>query len=363
MDFKFQWLDDNGNQTGFLSKKGHFDGEMLVLDDVTVPAAVLTQVETRGNRMIVGTIDEDGEPMVCAFAVTKGNAGDLRRELGIARSAVWAKSHREDLEKEGRAGEFRAEKCPNCGAVIDLTGMPESPQVHCQFCDCIGTLDDQGFADQGAVRKHWEADYRLCDECGMYSKPRRFTILYLYFLIVVFGYNYRITWRCPGCMRGEAWKMLFGNLIFVFGVPVALVQLFRAYGGADVGAALPGLDKANLKARKGDLEGAIASYQSILEKVPTQAGVKYNIGLAILAQNDVQRAAKMFEYALNDCANYAPAARMLGGCYEQLGETEKLAELKRQWNAGKDPGEKEEASVEDLPLMEVDDAELGEEPA
>jgi len=30
-------------------------------------------------------------------------------------------------------------------------------------------------------------------------------------------------------MRGEAWKMFFGNLIFLLGVPVARIQLFRSY--------------------------------------------------------------------------------------------------------------------------------------
>jgi tetratricopeptide (TPR) repeat protein len=132
-------------------------------------------------------------------------------------------------------------------------------------------------------------------------------------------------------MRGEAWKMLFGNLLFLVGVPVAIVQLFRAYGGTDVGGKYPGLDSANVKARSGNFEQAIADYRKILDKQPVAAGVKYNIARAFLQREDFQGAAKMLEYALSDCANYGPAAHALAGCYERLGEQEKLAELKRQW--------------------------------
>ena len=137
--------------------------------------------------------------------------------------------------------------------------------------------------------------------------------------------------------------MLFGNLLFVLGVPLAMVQLFRSYGGSDVGGLYPGLDRANLKARKGNLQGAIDGYKAILEKQPVAAGLKYNIGLAFLHQEDAKtEAAKMFEYALADCANYRPAAAALAGCYEELGETDKLAELQKQW-AGDEDGATEEA--------------------
>jgi hypothetical protein len=159
--------------------------------------------------------------------------------------------------------------------------MPPSPQVYCPFCHTLGTMD----ALAGPIKA--EAQYRLCDQCGMYSKPRKFTIFYFYFLLVLYGFYQKETWRCPACMRPEAWKMLFGNLLFVIGVPVALVQLFRSYGGTDIGRLFAGLDSANLKARQGNLAGAIEAYRRILTEHPVAAGIKYNIGLAALSKNDL----------------------------------------------------------------------------
>ena len=130
--------------------------------------------------------------------------------------------------------------------------------------------------------------------------------------------------------------MLAGNLLFVLGVPVALVQLFRAYGGTDIGGLYPGLDKANLLARGRKFEKAVNAYQDILKKTPVAAGVKYNIALAFLHNDDVEGASQMLEFVMKDCANYDPAAGALLHCYTALGETQKLAALKELWQVPDD---------------------------
>ena len=70
--------------------------------------------------------------------------------------------------------------------------------------------------------------------------------------------------------------------------------------------------------------------------MPHSAGLKYNLGLALLKQGDTARAAETFQLALDDCSNYAPAYHVLSRCYEQLGETARLAELKAMWDDGSD---------------------------
>ena len=47
LHFKFHWLDEDGNEEGFRRKKGVFDGEILFLDDVEIPAAAMTDVQFR----------------------------------------------------------------------------------------------------------------------------------------------------------------------------------------------------------------------------------------------------------------------------------------------------------------------------
>ena len=194
----------------------------------------------------------------------------------------------------------------------------------------------------------------------MFSKPKRFTIFYFYFLLVVWGFSSRVTHRCPACMRGEAWKMLLGNMPFLLGIPVAIVQLFRCYGGKLTGSVTADLDAANLKARKGDMLAALQGYQKVLEQVPFAAGVKYNLALALLQQNEIQRAAETLELVLTDCANYAPAYSVLSGCYEHLGEEVKLKELRRVWGDDQQDvptADDDVAGVDETPgMLDEDDA-------
>ncbi len=320
--FKFKFLNSQGQEEGFFSKKGSFDGETLQLDNAAIPVSAIVHLDNRDNRVVLAVAQKEGDPATVLFAVTSGSVATLKAALGKARSAVWADLHQSELKAKGRGSEFHAVDCPHCQATIDLTGHRQSPQVNCEFCHTVGTLH--------APNKE-ESQYRICDECGMFSKPRKFTIFYFYFLLVVYGWSSRSTWRCPACMRGDAWKMLFGNLIFVLGVPVAIVQLIRAYGGADLSAMYKGLDSANIKARKGNLEGAIGEYRRILETYPNAAGIKYNIGLAFTQQNQLNEAAITLQAALNDCCNYRPAATLLAHCYTQLGREEDLAALKSEW--------------------------------
>ena len=321
--FKFHYVNEKGEQTTMFGKKGMLDDEHLTLGDATIPIAAIVEADVRDYFLILAVMTEKDEP--ATMVVKTGRAKWLKTELGRLRSAIWAEIRRKELEEEAQGHVFRSVTCPACRATLDLTGKEETPQVFCEFCHTISMLNGPSGTPES------EHGFRLCDECGMYSKPHRFTIFYFYFLVFVYGWRTGSTWRCPGCMRPEAWKMLLGNLLFVLGVPVALVQLYRSYGGTSVGTKYAGLDGANLRARRGDITGAIGAYQKILERVPVTAGVKYNIGTALVQQNQLEEAAQMFEYSLADCSNYAPSASALAQCYTTLGAEEKLADLKRAW--------------------------------
>ncbi len=326
--FKFHWLNDQGQPTSMMRKKGHFEGETVTLEEAEIPAAVIVESAVRENKMAITAIAADEQEEYVTMLIqlpSKKVAEELKKRIDLARSAAWARHHRKALEDKGLGHTFRQEQCPRCTATLILSDMPESPQLYCHFCDSLSTIDP------GADPISQERDLRLCEECGMYTRPQKFTIFYFYFLLVVYGFSSRSTWRCPPCMRGEAWKMLFGNLIFVLGVPTAIWQLARSYGGSSVGGPFKGLDTGNIKARKGDLAGALESYRTILGKVPVSAGVKYNLGMALLAQGNKEKAADSFELALQDCTNYVPAYGQLCHLLQELGETERLKELAQMW--------------------------------
>ncbi len=337
--FKFHWLNEQGVATTMFAKKASFDGKMLVLDETTIPVAAILQSVVRDNRLVLVIFTGVEENPVTHLLLQPSSikvTNDLKARLDIARSDVWAKQHQEELEKKGLGHTYRGEECPVCTATLILTDMPKSPQLYCHFCDSLSTIDPLNDPIKN------EKDFKICEECGMYSKPQKFTIFYFYFLLVVYGWWSKATWRCPACMRGEAWKMLFGNLIFVLGVPTAIIQLIRAYGSDAVSGTFKGLNSGNLKARKGDVVGALKNYRAILDRVPYSAGVKYNLGSALLRQGDQQRAADTFELALEDCSNYAPAYQQLKVLYPQLGETVRLKELDKMWSSGAEEENKEE---------------------
>ena len=346
--FKFQFLNEQGQPTGFFKKKGAWDGETLTLDDLALPAPMLLDVQVRESRLflVVPAPPEAEEPEAGdseaneeesaaegGFAVAtmglavvgKRTAATLKAAIDVARSGVWAESHREELQGAGRGAAFRTATCPHCAATVVLSDMPKTPQVFCTFCRTLWT--EKTAAEPPA----WEKVHRVCDECGYFAAPRKFTVFYFYFLLVVYGWNSRTTWRCPACMRPDAWKMLLLNAPFVLGVPVALTQLARTYGSDLVGGPYAGLDAGNKAARAGKFDAAIARYRAILERLGAGAGVKYNLGMALSGEGDADRAADAFLASLADCANYAPAYHQVMPLLETTGRAEELEELKRQW--------------------------------
>ncbi len=326
LKFKFQFLNEQGQATSLFSKKGEFDGEVLVLDKVSYPGNTLVAVERREQRMAVSALTSatSVETLALTFG-SKAIAVQVKQALDVARSAHGAEAHRQDLVRRGRGGAYRDAECGQCGATIVLSDLPITPQLHCPYCDTLATIQA---ADDIPVNEH---EFHLCDACHLFSRPQKFTVMYFWFVIVAYGYWTEEKFCCKGCMRGAAWKMLFGNLLFVLGVPWAAVQLIRSYSGSVVGGAFRGLDSGNVRARRGDAAGALKYYRSILERVPHSAGVKFNLGQGLIMQQDYASAAKSFEAALRDCANYFPAYGQLRQMYSHLGETEKLRELDLRW--------------------------------
>jgi hypothetical protein len=341
MNFKFRYLDENGRETGFLNSKGSFDGDTLVLGEHAIPAAFIMQTHMRQKYLVLGVLGENG-PVVLSLAINSGSAVQLKQAIDITRSRAQADFHKKKMVEEGRASDYREQLCQHCSATIVLANMPKTPQLYCDFCDTLTTVD----SPESAPPK--EHEFRICDECGLFSKPRLFTFLYFYFLLVVYGYSYRQAWRCPACMRNDAWTMLLANLLFVLGVPNALLQLWRSYGGGIGEPAFAGLDDANIQVKAGNVSAALPNYSAIIDRVPFCAGVKFNLGMGLIKQQDFEHARQTFEMSLDDCANYTPSFRGLMHCLETLEDHDAIAALKKQW------GIEEE---EHVMTAEVDDSE------
>jgi len=323
--FKYQLVNEEGQPTSWLSKKGSFDGEQIHLDGESFPATsiVLTMLVKKVFVFVVA--DAEHGARTISLVMHSGNTRLLKTEVDRIRSAAQVAQAEIAWRSNGQIGAFRKEMCPNCAATLNLSNYDTTPQMFCDYCDTVYTVPKQPETPAN------ESEYRLCEHCGMYSRPRKFIEFYFYFVFVVYGWWTNESMRCPACMRGTAWRMLLVNFLFVLGIIPSVYQLIRAYASDKVSGAFSGLHAANLKATKRNYSAATKIYQSILERVPLAAGIHYNLGLALVQNKEWERAAAAFELSLDDCSNYRYAAGGLMHCYETLGRTEELIAMQKQW--------------------------------
>ncbi|MBB76273.1 MAG: hypothetical protein CMJ75_17335 [Planctomycetaceae bacterium] len=237
------------------------------------------------------------------------------------RTRLRAERTRAQLTTPQEHARLRHIVCPACSVTVDLTRFPKTPQMFCPYCETLSTIQSN------LVPPENEAVFRLCENCGMFSRPRTFTSFYFYYLVVHSGIHTHSSKRCRGCRRSASWRMLAGNLFFIVGVIPAIIQLTRAYRKDRDTDAYRGLEPANQWARRGQLSKAIEGYREILQRVPCAAGIYYNLGMALYRQQDPTHAASVLELALEDCANYIPARQLLETCYQQSGQIVKLETL------------------------------------
>jgi hypothetical protein len=319
--FKFKFLTAEGQETGFLSKVGSFDGAVLTLDKTPIPIEAVLRATMRFNRLVLNLLQENGSVQSFAIAITRGNVRKIMSALNHTTSRRWSAMRADALEKQGRGHVHRTRECPYCSAAVDLSELKDTIQMFCPYCDSVVTWRVDGPVE--------EADLHLCDGCGLYSRPRGFTIMYFWCLLVVWGYRYQRVYRCNACMRPEAWKMLLGNSIFILGVPVALTQLFRVYSPR--GKSFAGLDRANALARSGQIDSAAYRYCEIEQRLVNCATVRFNHGVLYARAERWEEAAEQFRAALSDCSNFVPALEGLRASLQKLGRTAELAELEAAW--------------------------------
>lgn len=328
VEFKFHFVGEDGSKQGFLAKKGSFDGAVLTLGDSTIPIGAIGKALRRFDKILMTVATGEDQTGTIVLAVSGAAGKKLHTMINKAASRGRAEARQKELIESGKGDRFRSEVCPFCEATVDLSGFEATPQLYCDYCDSLATLDGSGPKDA--------ASYQLCDNCGYYSQPKVFTLFYFYFLLVVYGWRSQQVHYCNACMRSEAWKMLFANLIFILGVPVAIVQLCRAYfGGSALSSAFKGLDKANALASAGKpakAEKAGVIYQQIAERVGPAAGVHYSHGLALARADRLRDAIGPLELALADCGNYHAAAETLYVCYDKTGQPDQAALIKALWS-------------------------------
>ena len=267
----------------------------------------------------------------------------LMRQLNAISSRRILDMRKEIAGDEGKTLNLRTMECPDCSAMLDITDFEDTQQMYCHYCDTIVTKRGQ--------RPEGERKMSNCDECNYYAAPVKFTEFYFYFLVVIYGWRYNQRYMCHSCMRAVAWKMFFANLLFILGIPVAIIQLIRSHKG---GGPFAGLDRANHHAKKGRLGAAMRAYRE-LDQQRKNAGVSFNMAMANLAAGKSTEAIAMLEKSLAECSNYAPAYALLSELYKDNNEDAKLKALQKVWGDDEEDAESNpsESLVSDKPVLDI----------
>lgn len=324
VELKFKYLRITSAGTpveSLFCDRGRVDSREIKLSKRIIPLEAVVDVEQKFDRLAL-TVAEGGTLSNVIIAVKGGTpAVILRQHLERMLSYRRAEQRRLELQNLGRGHEFRTETCRYCGATVDMTNFPRSPQMYCPYCDSVVTLLP-GTADAE------ESRLRLCGCCGLYSDPKEFTEYYFYVPLFFVRSKMTTSCMCCGCRRIKALHMFIIDLLGIFAFPLAVWQMMAAYlwGGSRL-RIFSELEEANSKFKSKKYLQAVGMYKHLERRLQRSAGVKYNRGIAMEKLNYIRDAAQAYQEALADCSNYIPAAIKLAGVYEILGYQNEWREL------------------------------------
>ena len=156
-----------------LRKSASYDGCVLQLDDTLIPVDAIADVQIRWDRIYLLLRTESGDWVKPGFAVSGQGLKEMQHAINALRREALIRQERRRLMEQGDLVSLREQECRYCRATILLSGLPETPQVYCEVCDSLFTTDAP------AEQQSLEQQYRICDECGMYSQPRKFTNFFI----------------------------------------------------------------------------------------------------------------------------------------------------------------------------------------
>jgi hypothetical protein len=204
----------------------------------------------------------------------------------------------------------RTASCPVCGSLVGLTAFAVTPLAQCPYCRSVS--DTETGASIGS------ALYGECPECGRFDRVQTYTELHFRFYLLVYTYRHERRKTCDSCARRMLLRALLRNLVFLVGVPTALVGLVRASTGRL--RELRRLPHANRLAAMGRRKEASALYATIARDARCHPGVLVEWARAEAGDGNTVRASELLKEALRLCANYRPALEALGRCLPSPGE-------------------------------------------
>ncbi|MHA2202833.1 MAG: tetratricopeptide repeat protein [Candidatus Hodarchaeales archaeon] len=312
--FKFKYVIE-GQTQGFRSKMGSISKSALWLEDMKIPYEYIVDTAIRDNRIIltfssVSDVDETLRDYLInggAFAleVSKLPAFELKKHIDRLSSVIHTGLQKQHLITKGRGDLFKSFICPNCKATVDLSELEETVYIYCRFCE--------SFLTQNIDIINTGDNYRICHECHMFGYVQSYTDFqfYLIFLLIVYFYGFSHTRRylCSVDAVKMAKRNFLKNLIFLIGVPTAILTWIKALRAKD--DVFKGLSKANSFARDGNYHEADKIYSQLLEHHSNHPAILMNQAKGHLRGLDASGAIELLNKSVKACSNYYPSLRLL----------------------------------------------------
>lgn len=320
-EFRYKFVDHEGNETGFRYKKGYVDRKEVALDYMTIPHTSIQETVVIGDRLIMA-INYDSSLHKDLFdkmydrklALTIKNAKpvDVKREIDIVVSRLHIKRRKQELQHQGEPNLFRATKCPRCNCAIDLSNFERTPYTYCPYCEVIFATKSKRLVDDSLT-------HSICPECKTYGEVRGHLDFFFYFVIIAYGYRYETKYMCPTCASKMANRLFFINLLFVLGLFPTLYTKIRSLwmmGGSE-------LNRVRNLSLSGQYAKAAPIYKQLYETQRAHPAILMNQAIGHLYGNDTEQGIKLLERSLKACANYLPTraiAQTLGTMHSQNAE-------------------------------------------
>ncbi len=313
LNFRFKYLDNQGNRTSLLWHEGRVSeeglmlrGEMLMLQDIekTIRYSnkiilVLKPYITLSQELTENVLDGT-HSIVIQIIHEMGLSADVKSTIDQKVSEITIAEREKSLRKAGQHHEFRAVKCPNCHSKVDVSYYKSTPLTYCNYCESI--FESKGMPIVGTE------NHTICPECHYYGRVRAHREVHFYMYP-----KSRTVWTkrycCDTCADRMLAETLKKNTMFVLGVPPNLMAIYKARTGKN--PSFPQLARANKLAQDGNIEKADQLYTLMLLRNNMHPGFYYNHGLAHWQSGDEQGAAARFREALNLCSNYQPVLEFL----------------------------------------------------
>jgi hypothetical protein len=310
--FQFRFVNQEGNTKGMSSHNAKIDEEGIMLQEEPLLFDDIHEIKWHKNRIafelypyltLSPTLTEQIIPRTTSIIIEVED--ELEKDVRnlslqyLTTSQGYQKQHK--LTLEGKKDSYRAEQCPNCTAILDLTNYANTHYIYCKHCEIIFDKLKQPIPQS--------ENYRVCPECDFYDRVQDYTEFSCYAVKNDRRFGIKEHEFCDTCAGRLLDKITWKNALFLVALPSTI--LMRGKATENRSAFYAEIAKANRFAQDGKLKPAEDLYMLMMLRNEKHPALWYNHGLAYLLAGENARAMHLFKRALEYCSNYKPILDMI----------------------------------------------------